>query len=55
MIPTDSIPQLEPISNVVGYWTIGILKGVAIVIVPIALFSLGTNVIGKVITKSGGK
>ena len=53
MIPENSLPELQPISNVVGYWSLGVLKGVVTVIIPIAIFSMSAGFIGKVIRKSG--
>ena len=49
MIPESSIPKLEPIANTAGYWTIGVAKGVLVVIVPVLIFSSGAKMIGKII------
>ena len=53
MIPNDTIPNIQPIANIAGYWSLGIFKGVVTVIIPIAIFSMSAGFIGKVIRKSG--
>ena len=51
MIPEQSLPQLEPIANTTGYWTVGVAKGVLTVIIPIVIFSSGAALIGKIIRR----
>jgi hypothetical protein len=49
MAAEDGDNSFSASANVAGYWTVGVLQGVAIVAVPIAAISLSYGLITRVI------